>query len=425
VDVHDTVAVVTVGSELTEGLRVDTNTQTIALALAPRRLRVCEALSVPDDVRLLATTLKRLTAEHPLVIVTGGLGPTHDDVTREAAAEALGLSLAEDPAILAGLSGAASRHADPDAATHIARMAQVLEGARVLPAVVGTAPGQIVPTPAGRLVLLPGPPREMAPLLEIALADHGATRAVPLDLGVTGMPESDVQLAAQRALAAHPEIDLTVLARPGEVRVVLLDAGAGAEGLERAADAVAREIGDACFTRRAESLAEVVVREAAARSVTVALAESCTGGMIASALTDVAGSSAMLAGGAVTYSDASKAALLGVSPETLAAYGAVSAQTAEEMAAGALEAFEAHVAVSVTGIAGPGGGSAEKPVGTVWCGVLARGTSASDSEVYSGGAQLLRRFPGDRVSVRQGATAYALDLLRRAIMGLPLPPSRQ
>jgi len=424
VDAHDTVAVVTVGSELTEGLRIDTNTQTIALALAPRGLRVCEALSVPDDIDLLATTLRRLTAEHPLVIVTGGLGPTHDDVTREAAAVALGLGLAEDPAILARLAGAAARHADPGARGHIAKMALVLDGARVLPAVVGTAPGQIVPTPAGQLVLLPGPPREMKPLLDMALVGRGATRAEPLDLGITGMPESDVQLAAQRGLASHPGIDLTVLARPGEVRVVLLDAGAGTEGLDRAADAVVLEIGDACFTRRAESLAEVVVREAAARSVTVALAESCSGGMVAAALTDVAGSSAVLMGSAVTYSDASKTSLLGVDAKTLATYGAVSPQTAGEMASGAIDAFGSQYAVSVTGIAGPGGGSTDKPVGTVWFGVLARGNSQRDSEGYSEGIQVHRLFPGDRMSVRQGATAYALDLLRRAIVGLPLPPAR-
>ena len=402
--------IVTVGSELVEGLRIDTNTAQIARDMSRFGFHVTEAVSAGDDETVLASTIERLTATCQLVIVTGGLGPTHDDVTRDAASAALGLPMSADPEIVVFLQPFVARHKDPRSGAEVLSQALVLEGAEVLHPTTGSAPGQIVPTPAGWLVLLPGPPREMQPMLAQVLERFEAGRAEPRELGVNGMPESDVQHAAQTALAAFDGVQLTVLAKPGDVRVILLDEGAGEAALALAADAVADKIGLACYSRDGSSLAETIVREATARKVTIAVAESCTGGMVAAALTDVPGSSAAFLGGVVSYSDASKTRLLDVDPGTLTRHGAVSQPVAELMALGARDRFRADVCVAITGIAGPTGGSADKPVGTVWFGVLSAldgGTSAQSSIQWTGGS---------REMIRARATSLALDLLRREVL---------
>jgi nicotinamide-nucleotide amidase len=402
--------IVTIGSELVEGLRVDTNTAEVAHDLARFGFRVAEAVSVGDDEVLLAAVLKRLTCAYEMVVVTGGLGPTHDDVTRDATAQALGLSMHNDPAIVEFLQPFLSRHKDPASAEQVLTQAMVLDGAQVLMPTNGTAPGQIVPTPAGRIVLLPGPPSEMRPMLKRALSGFSASRAEPRDLGVTGMPESDVQHAAQRALRGREGIELTVLAKPGDVRVILLDTGAGENGLSAAARAVAEELGEACYATDGASLAQTLVRLATERTVTLAVAESCTGGMVSAAITDVPGASAVFLGGAVTYANEAKMELLDVPPGLLAQYGAVSEEAAGAMAFGARERFGADVCVSVTGIAGPDGGSADKPVGLVWFGVESR----------VGGAHAIRThfvFAGaGRQAIRARATATVLDLIRREVL---------
>lgn len=400
-------AIVTVGSELVEGLRVDTNTAEVARALTERGFTVTEATSVGDDAGLLASTLRRLCAFCELVVVTGGLGPTHDDITRDAASTALDLPLTEDAEIRSRLSELISRHRDPAVVEQVLTQALVLHGATVLPASTGTAPGQVVSTPAGYLALLPGPPKEMRPMLAAVCGRYPTSRAVPVELGVTGMGESDVQLAAQRALEDHPDIELTVLARPGDVRVLLLDRGAGVDSLRAAGEAVRTQIGEACYTDSGRTLAEEVLLAAAARGLTIATAESCTGGMVGAALTDIAGSSAHYLGGVVSYSNQAKIDLLDVPAGLLARHGAVSEQTAAAMAEGARARLGADVAVAVTGIAGPEGGTDDKPVGLVWFGVAtAVGTRSHE-----------RRFlSGDRESVRSRATAAALDLVRRALL---------
>lgn len=403
-------AIVTVGSELVEGLRVDTNTAEIAREVAQRGFTVREAVSVGDETLGLAAILQRLASTHDLVVVTGGLGPTHDDITRDAAAAALGITMHEDPALLGFLMPFLDRHADPRSREQVLSQALVLNGAEVLSPTTGTAAGQVIPTPSGSLLLLPGPPHEMRPMLGAALERFPRVRAVPRELGVTGMPESDVQHAAQEALALHPGIALTVLAKPGDVRVILLDDGAGEGGLAGACEAVADSIGDACYSRDGASLAEVLMREATARGVTIAFAESCTGGMAASALTEVPGASEVFLGGVVAYSNESKTALLGVDPAALAQHGAVSRRVAELMATGGSERFGADLCVSVTGIAGPAGGSADKPVGTVWFGVYSRldGIPAAQISVDWRGAS--------RAAIRARATARALDLARRHVL---------
>lgn len=399
-------AIVTVGSELVEGLRVDTNTAEVAREVARRGFEIIEAVSIADDVRRLAHTLRRLMGETELVIVTGGLGPTHDDITRDAASLATGAGLGIDAALVEFLKPVVERHADPKARESVFTQALVLEGADVLFPTTGTAAGQLLARAGGTLVLLPGPPAEMRPMLRSALARYEETRAGPIEIGVSGMPESDVQQAAQRVLSGYSGIELAVLARPGDVHAVLFDEGAGEATLARAAASICDELGPACYSTNGSTLAEVVIGEAVQHRVTLAAAESCTGGMVAAALTDVAGSSAAFLGSAVTYSNAAKTSLLGVAPRTIETFGAVSEETAREMAEGARTVFAADVAVAVTGIAGPTGGSAEKPVGLVWFAV------ATSEGVY---ATERRGLGSARTAVRARATSIALQLLRREV----------
>ena len=398
-------AVVTVGTELVRGLAVDTNTAEIAHALLGAGVDVLETASVGDDEVLLGEVLARLTAAYDLVVVTGGLGPTHDDITRQAAARALGATLSRQDSLVAILRVAAGRHGDARAAEQVYAQADVLEGARVLPAVVGTAPGQVVPTPRGSLVLLPGPPREMRPLLASLVSEWGSGAAAPAVLRCHGLSESDLQMAAQDVLDGRPDIELTVLARPGDVQVVLFDRGAGAAALAEAARDVAESIGEACYSTDGASLPEVVVALARGRGLALATAESCTGGLVGGAITSVPGASDVYAGGVVAYSNETKTALLGVDPALVEVLGAVSDAVAMAMAAGARDALGADLAVAVTGVAGPGGGTDAKPVGTVWFAVA--GPDGTRAE--------MRCFPGDRETVRARSVMTALDLLRRAL----------
>jgi nicotinamide-nucleotide amidase len=408
VNAPSTAAILTIGSELVAGSRVDTNTAVIARALGAAGYAVIEAVSIGDDESIAAAAIARLCAQHRLVVCTGGLGPTHDDVTRKAAAHALGLGLERDQRLVELLRPIAARHTDPRAAEQVFTQSEVLAGAEVIDATTGTAPGQIVPTALGVLALLPGPPSEMEPMLARVVGTHAVGERATADLGVTGMSESDAQVLTQGALAAFPDMEFTVLARPGDVRVLLTEPLGDRARLAEAVDRVAGALGDNCYSTTGSSLAQVVVEMATARRVSVAAAESCTGGMVTAELTEVPGSSEALLGGVVCYSNQVKMDLLDVPAGLLAQYGAVSEECARAMAQGVGERLGAQIAVAVTGIAGPAGGSAEKPVGTVWFAVdTAQGTSAHVRHFKGGG----------RHSIRLRATATALDLVRRSLLG--------
>jgi nicotinamide-nucleotide amidase len=396
-------AVLTVGTELTTGLRSDTNGGEIARALGEAGYAVASLMSVPDELAAVEDAIRALTALHSLVVVTGGLGPTHDDITREAASQALSRPLLRDPSTEGLLEQGAFRHREPAARLHLLRQADVLEGARVLPAVSGTAPGQVVPTPAGELVLLPGPPAEMRPLLAKALEGRGV--GIPaVRLRCIGITESDAQHRVAPAIGQYG-VDLTLLAGTNDVEVVLF--GTADPDLAAASAAAREALGDVVYSADGTCLPEVVLALARSAGARVACAESCTGGLIAAALTDIPGSSDVFAGGVVAYANEVKRDVLGVQEGLLAQYGAVSEQCARAMAEGALRVGEATIAVATTGIAGPGGGTHDKPVGLVWFGV-----ARSDAPTTA----VERRFGGDRDAVRRRATAFALDLLRRALL---------
>ena len=400
-----TAAVVTVGTELVSGIAIDTNTAEIALALAGAAVEVREAVSIGDDIGLLADTLRRLVASHDVVIVTGGLGPTHDDITREAACEALGLACSRDASIVERLRASVLRHTDSRASELLLAQADILNGARVIPAVKGTAPGQVVPTPRGMLVLLPGPPREMRPMLASLVADLAGGAPQPYVVRTSGMSESDVQLVASDLLGDREDIRLTVLAKLGDVRVILFGRGATSDQLRVVGEAIAGRLGDAVYSTDGSTLPETVLALARARGATLALAESCTGGLVAASLTDIPGASDVFLGGVVSYADRVKRGVLSVPEGMLGRFGAVSEEVARAMAEGVRHVTGATHACAITGVAGPGGGTPRKPVGTVWFSLAApEGTTA-----------FMRSLPGDRDAVRERSTVTALDSLRRAL----------
>jgi len=409
-------AIVAVGSELLAHGRDDTNGPWLTGRLRQAGIPVVLRLLVDDHRGRLAEAFRLGLAESDLVIATGGLGPTEDDLTREAAAAALGVALRRDTAALEAIRARFARFGRPMAPVN-EKQADVLEGGEVLANSNGTAPGQWFSGPRGILALLPGPPREMMPLFETAVLPRlqalvGARVLRTRVLRIAGMGESEVEQIAAPVYATWPGVETTILAGPAEVELHLTAEGATeGEALGRVVP-LAEALQEALLGRVASddgrSLPEVVGGLLVDAGLSLAIAESCTGGLLSSRLTEVPGSSRFFDRGFVTYSNESKTALLGVDPELVARHGAVSVEVARAMAAGARRAASAGVAVAITGIAGPDGGTPDKPVGLVCFAV------ETVAEVR------VRRsvFPGDRDRVRRQAVAVALEMIRRVLLGL-------
>lgn len=365
---------------------------------------------VPDARREIAAAVREAMREHPLVLVTGGIGPTRDDVTREAVADAIEVPLREDAASVRRLRGWCLRHRVPFSPAQ-RRQALLPRGARAVPNPVGSAPGILHLRGRETLLVLPGVLGELRamldPLLPVLRRRHGEPLATAI-LRCAGIGESRVDSRIAPAARRHPRVEVTTLAAPGEVTIQLRARGRRA-GREIAAcrAGMARALGPDLVSASGLRLEEVVVRGLAGRRWRLAVAESCTAGHVAARLTSVPGSSRVFAGGAVCYDDALKTRWLAVPREVLRRSGAVSRAAAAAMARGALALTGADLAVAITGIAGPGGGSARKPVGTIrWA--------------LAGGGRLLvagRRLAGDREKIRRHAAAIALDLVRRFLAG--------
>lgn len=379
------VELITTGSELLLGATLNTHQQWLGRRLADLGLPVSRQLTVPDAGTAIAEAVADALTRADLIITTGGLGPTSDDRTRGEIARLLGLSLAEDPEIFRRIEVMFRRRNRPlppnfDALARI--QSQVPAGALVLPNDHGSAPGLALPVDpqktgkrARLVVLLPGPPRELQPMFDAHVVPllrerfpEGAGFAVQT-LHTIGVGESRVEDAIRPQLEELETrgLEIGYCARTGEVDVRLTASGPGAtELVTEAARRVRRLLARHIFSEDTRTLEEVVIHRLRERHLTLVTAESCTGGYVAHCLTNVPGASDVFLGGLVTYSNDLKQSLLGVRPETLAQYGAVSEATAREMAAGARERFDADYAIAITGIAGPGGGSVEKPVGTVF-----------------------------------------------------------
>lgn len=406
-----TATVLTIGTEITSGATLDTNTRSIAQILAANGYHITETSSVADVPGRIAQVLSRLCAEYDLVVTTGGLGPTHDDMTLAAAVNAFGLSLTENSDLYERLRQVADTQLEPAAAEQVLRQAAVPAGATVIMPAAGTAPGLVIPLKEhdSTLLLLPGPPAEMLPMLHEFIGRSSSASKYQI-ARCAGVSESDAQILAQETLKQFPGINLTILASPGDVRLMLIDECAKPGTLNSALAAISEAFGIRCYSTDDKSLPEVVVDHARKAGIRIATAESCTGGLIGSAITSVAGSSEVYIGGVIAYDNSIKSNLLRVDPRLIDEHGAVSAEVAQEMASGALTLFGSDIALSVTGIAGPGGGSHDKPVGLV---IFAITTSIGGSVRTTSFARNMR---GDRERVRERSTIFALDLLRRTIM---------
>ena len=418
----ETAEVIAVGSELLGSTRLDTNSLFISDTLARCGIELKAKAVVGDDRERIRRIFEQSLERTDLVVLCGGLGPTDDDLTREAVAEALKLPLEEDAAITASIRQRFERRGlrMPEVNR---RQAMVPRGATALRNAHGSAPGLLIAQGEKLVVLLPGPPRELQPML-LALCESagaigqraGTTRLYKVSLFTTGLSESRVEELAQPLYSTWREasdpIETTILATPGQVELHLTlrsdDAVRAMQVLEEARASLINAIGDAVFCSDDRFLPQVVGDMLRQRDFTIAAAESCTGGLLMGRLTDVPGSSAYVRGGIVAYSNEIKTSLLGVDRALLEAHGAVSEPVAAAMVESIRERTGADVCVSITGIAGPDGGTADKPVGTVVIGVLVTGQQLSVET---------HLFPGGRDLVRLQSTQTALDRIRRMLMG--------
>lgn len=413
-----TAEIIAVGSELLTPTRIDTNSLLITAQLNAIGIAVRAKAVVGDSREDVTALVRQALGRADLVIVSGGLGPTDDDVTRDAVAATLGRTLREDPELVERLRRRFERRGLEMPGIN-RRQAMVPEGADVLVNQNGTAPGLWLESEGRVVVLLPGPPRELKPMLEAVVADRLVSRVAGERLytglvRVTGQTESHAEEMARPLYARWRDerlpIEETTLASPGSidfhVTVRAGDAETGRRVLGRALADLRTAFGEDAYTDEGLSMEQVngaLLRE---RGLTVAAAESCTGGLLTSRLTDVPGSSAYVVGSVVAYSNEAKTALLGVPAALLAEYGAVSEPVALAMAAGVKARTGAAIGIGVTGIAGPDGGTPEKPVGTVAIAVDGPWGARVRTRLLLGGREMIKFF----------ATQAALDDVRRMLL---------
>jgi nicotinamide-nucleotide amidase len=416
------IELINTGSELLLGRILNTHQQWICRQMADLGYVVNRQIAIPDEARGIQEVLRESLGRSDLIILTGGLGPTSDDLTRDLLAQLLQLPLRLDQEVLAGIEQYfVSRRRVMPASARV--QAMVPESARILPNPHGTAPGLAVELKPNRfrpdgehcwLVLLPGPPRELRPMFSACLVPL-LLREFPLaatfvskTLKTTGLGESLVEekIAGTLAPLVSAGLELGYCARVGEVEVRLAARGAEAGNLvQRAEEMVRAHLGPIIYATDDGSLESAVVRAMTARKLTLAVAESCTGGLISHRLTNVPGASAVLNGALVTYSNEAKQIFLEISAQSLDQQGAVSEEVARQMAEGARRCCRVDYAIAVTGIAGPSGGSEAKPVGTVFIAL-----AAEDQTVVE------RHFNSfDRETFKFLTSQQALDLLRRSL----------
>lgn len=408
-------ALINTGTELLLGDVQDAHLAFIAPEIFPLGLRIEERRTVPDSDAI-RRTLTELFPRCEILFVTGGLGPTTDDITREMVAESLGLKLRQDPQLLLWLRQRLQLRGTKWA-SGIARQADVFAGAQVLPNENGSASGFYLKAninsrvSSPHIFVLPGPPRELQPMFrKFGMPILQSIIHVPLPMerrsySIAGMGESLVETAIGEKILAIPGIELGYCARPGEVEVRII----GQPDAIQIAGAIIRdELGVSVFSTDHEPLEGVVVKLLKQRKKTLATAESCTGGLIANCITNVPGASEVFLAGYVAYANSSKIDILDVDPKLIEKDGAVSETVARAMAEGARTRATATYGLATTGIAGPGGGSDEKPVGTVYVGLASAGSETIAKKFF---------FPTDRETFKQLAAQTALDLLRRKIIG--------
>jgi nicotinamide-nucleotide amidase len=402
--------IIAVGSELLTPDRVDTNSLFVTEELNKLGIEVLRKTIVGDNRELLAEAFRDALNRVPVVITSGGLGPTEDDLTRETVAELLGRRLQRNDEVVRAIE-ARFRSFKRDMPAVNLRQAMVPEGAEVLENPRGTAPGLWIEDKGRMVALLPGPPRELKPLfLEQVLPrlrrHVSGVRMFHRELRVTGLGESHVEERIRPIYTRYPHVNTTILAAPGEVQIHLRVWTDDTTQAETTLDEIVRSfelaLGDRIFAHKDVPLEDVVAELLTTNRATISTAESCTGGLLAERLTRIPGSSTYFLGGVVSYSNERKTVWTEVPAELIASKGAVSAEVAIALAEGIRRSVGSTFGVGITGIAGPGGGSEEKPVGTVHI-ALATPTGTKERLVH---------LPGDREMIRFHASQLALDMVR-------------
>ncbi|MBI4512876.1 MAG: competence/damage-inducible protein A [Gemmatimonadetes bacterium] len=408
--------IVTIGEELLAGATIDTNAAVIALAVETVGWRVARRTTVGDDGAAIREGVSQALERHGAVICTGGLGPTRDDMTKRAVAALFGRTLRFDEVLWEDLRARWQRLGRPIPESNRSQ-AEVPEDATVFPNPKGTAPGLALLDRRGFCVCLPGVPAEMQAILEGSVlawlgARGGTWRAHRRLLRSTGVPEAEIADRVAPVLERFGGVEVAYLPDPVGVDLRLTvwsdDARDAQRLLDEAEGAVRGALGSYVYTTGERDLAEIVGEILRERRWRLAVAESCTGGLLGERITAVPGSSDYFWGGVIAYDNAAKMALLGVPPAIVEAHGAVSGETATAMARAVRECAGAEVGVAVTGIAGPAGGTPEKPVGTVW---LAVSAPMGERAVH-------RHYLGDRSHIRNRAAQGALEFVRRCLLGL-------
>jgi nicotinamide-nucleotide amidase len=408
------VVVINTGTELLLGEVLNTHLRFIAREIFQFGLRVDEQRTVPDSPTL-QETFAEIFPRAEIVFVTGGLGPTSDDITRELVSEFLNLELLENSRVREAISRRLALRRIP-ATERIWRQALVPRGSQVLPNENGTAPGIYISvnsdpkTRSPHLFLLPGPPRELEPMFLdfvvpiVRQITAASEKFVMRSFRIANMGESIIERKIGAAVLAIPGIELGYCARPGEADIRVIGSG---EAVSKAERIIREKLRDAIFSVGDETLAAVLVLLLSERKQNLAIAESCTGGFLANEITNVPGASKVFVAGYVTYSNEEKIRILGVSRESIEKFGATSEQVATEMAQGVRERTGASHSIATTGIAGPSGGSAEKPVGTVFLALSSENQPTRCEKFF---------FPSDRETFKQLVAQRAFDLLRRRLL---------
>jgi nicotinamide-nucleotide amidase len=402
--------IIAVGSELLTPDRLDTNSLFLTEELNKLGIEVVRKTIVGDNRELLAEAFRDALDRVPLIIASGGLGPTEDDLTRETVAELLGRKLIRNDAILRYIEGRFRQLGREMPAVNV-RQAMVPEGAEVLENPRGSAPGLWLEDKGRFVALLPGPPRELKPMYQEQVLPRLEKRRTGIrmfhrELRVAGMGESAVEQRIKPIYTRYDDVNTTILAAPGEVQIHLRvwtdDAARAQKTLDEIVQGFELALTDRIYSQDGSSMEEVIARLLTMNNATISAAESCTGGLLAQRLTSIAGSSSYFLGGAVCYSNEMKTAWANVPAELIQTKGAVSTEVAIALADGIRRSVGSTLGVGITGIAGPGGGSDEKPVGTVHIALS-----------HAGGVKERgMRFPGDREAIRWHASQLALDMVR-------------
>jgi len=407
--------IIAIGSELLTSNRTDTNSLWLTDKLNRIGIDVKLKTVVGDDDARLEETIKDAVKRSRVVLTTGGLGPTEDDITRKVVARALGKRLSLDEKVLEEIRERFRSFGVANMPERNSRQAMVISGAHVLSNPNGSAPGLFLEHEGCAIALMPGPPREMKPMFESHVQARleklaGGVRFATRVLRVAGLGESAVDEKIAPIYTKYENPQTTILFNSSEIEIHLRAHGRTEADAETLLDDLAlkieQELGNSAFSFRGETMEEVVGRRLAMTGFTLAVAESCTGGLIAQRLTSVPGSSKYFTEGVVTYSNESKVRLLGVDKKMILEFGAVSQQVARDMARGVRHRAKTDFGIAVTGIAGPDGGTEEKPVGLVFI--------ALADDAHTEHKRLM--IPGDRELVRWRASQAALDMLRRRLI---------